>query len=149
MPVDKKAPQEKNGPAGPRLHGDLLTGSLLAFLRNVDAHGYQLKQRLEDAGLPAFDSGTIYRTLRQLERSGLVSSFWDMSPSGPARRMYSLTKAGEAFLSGWIDVLQNYERIVQSALKEYERNTPWLRKEAPVHQERKRAARKTKKDGAT
>jgi poly-beta-hydroxybutyrate-responsive repressor len=122
--------RKKNGQPAPRLHGDLLTGSLLAFLRNVDAHGYQLKQRLEDAGLPAFDSGTIYRTLRQLERSGLVSSFWDMSPSGPARRMYSLTKAGEAFLSTWIDVLQHYEKIMQSALKEYERNTAWLRKEA-------------------
>jgi hypothetical protein len=24
------------------------------------------------AGLPAFDSGTVYRTLRQLEKTGLV-----------------------------------------------------------------------------
>jgi PadR family transcriptional regulator, regulatory protein PadR len=120
---------KKNGQRAPRLHGDLLTGSLLAFLRNYNAHGYELAERLREAGLPAFDSGTIYRTLRQLERSGLVSSFWDMSPSGPARRMYSLTKTGEAFLSTWIDVLQHYEKIVQSALKDYERNTAWLRKD--------------------
>ena len=57
----------------------------------------------------------MYRTLRQLERSGFVSSFWDTSESGPARRMYSLTKAGELFLSGWIDVLQNYQNILQKA----------------------------------
>jgi poly-beta-hydroxybutyrate-responsive repressor len=132
MAEQPPVPETKNGRPAPRLHGDLLTGSLLAFLRNYDAHGYQLAQRLTEAGLPAFDSGTIYRTLRQLEKSGLVSSFWDMSPSGPARRMYSLTKAGETFLSAWIDVLQHYDRIVQSALREYERNTSWLRKDAPA-----------------
>src|SRR3989304_1848434 len=80
----------------PRLHGDLLSSSLLAFLRNWNAYGYQLVQELARAGLPAFDSTPVYRTLRQLERAGLVSSFWDTSQSGPARPMYSLTRAGHA-----------------------------------------------------
>lgn len=104
----------------PRLHGDLLASSLLAFLRNWPAYGYQLVRELSKAGLPAFDSATVYRTLRQLERSGLVSSFWDTSESGPARRMYSLTKAGEAFLSLWLDALSHYQNILQSALNSYE-----------------------------
>jgi DNA-binding PadR family transcriptional regulator len=55
--------------------------------------------------------------LRQLEKTGLVSSFWDTSESGPARRMYSLTKAGEMFLSGWIDVLSNYQKVLRDALE--------------------------------
>lgn len=100
-----------------RLHGDLLTTSLLAFLRNWNAYGYQLTQQLSEAGLPAFDSGTVYRTLRQLEKSGLVSSFWDTSESGPARRMYSLTKAGDIFLSGWIDALGRYQAVLQQTLE--------------------------------
>jgi len=104
----------------PRLHGDLLASSLLAFLRNWPAYGYQLVQELSKAGLPAFDSATVYRTLRQLEGSGLVSSFWDTSQSGPARRMYSLTEAGEAFLKLWLDVLSHYQDILQSALNSYE-----------------------------
>ncbi len=99
----------------PRLHGEMLSTSLLAFLKGWNAYGYELTQRLAAAGLPESDSGTVYRTLRQLERSGFVSSFWDTSESGPARRMYSLTKAGELFLSGWIDVLQNYQNILQKA----------------------------------
>jgi poly-beta-hydroxybutyrate-responsive repressor len=102
----------------PRLHGELLSTSLLAFLKNWNAYGYQLAQRLNESGLPDFDSGTVYRTLRQLERSGLVSSFWDTSASGPARRMYSLTAAGDIFLSGWIDILQNYQRVLQKALND-------------------------------
>lgn len=100
----------------PRLHGELLSTSLLAFLKNWNAYGYQLTQQLAEAGLPEFDSGTVYRTLRQLEKSGLVSSFWDTSESGPARRMYSLTKAGDIFLNGWIDILQNYQAMLQKAL---------------------------------
>ena len=83
----------------PRLHGELLSTSLLAFLKNWNAYGYQLTQRLADSGMPECDSGTVYRTLRQLEKSGFVSSFWDTSESGPARRMYSLTQTGDLFLS--------------------------------------------------
>ena len=115
MAEDKKGPP-RDQPF--RLHGDLLTTTLLAFLKNWNAYGYQLTQRLAEAGLPAFDSGTVYRTLRQMERTGMVSSFWDTSESGPARRMYSLTKAGELFLSGWIDVLGKYQAVLQKTIED-------------------------------
>ena len=109
-----------NQPLQPRLHGDMLVSSLLALLRRWNAYGYQLVQELGKAGLPAFDSATVYRTLRQLERAGLVSSFWDTSESGPARRMYSLTKTGEAFLDLWLDLFGRYQNVLQSALKSLE-----------------------------
>ncbi len=101
----------------PRLHGDLLSSSLLAYLRRWNAYGYQLVQELGKAGLASFDSTTVYRTLRQLERAGLVSSFWDTSESGPARRMYSLTKAGETFLELWLDLFGRYQKVLQSAIE--------------------------------
>jgi poly-beta-hydroxybutyrate-responsive repressor len=108
------AESEKNeaGPfKTPRLHGDLLATSLLGLLRDWNAHGYQLAQRLAEAGLPPFDVGTIYRTLRQLEKAGLVSSLWDTSESGPAKRTYSLTTAGELFLGNWANMLQRYQSL--------------------------------------
>ncbi len=114
MPEPSGAPDVQ-----PRLHGELLSTSLLAFLKNWNAYGYQLTQRLAEAGMPECDSGTVYRTLRQLERSGLVSSFWDTSESGPARRMYSLTAAGDMFLAGWIQVLQNYQAVLQQAMNAF------------------------------
>ncbi len=104
----------------PRLHGELLSTSLLAFLKNWNAYGYQLTQRLADSGMPECDSGTVYRTLRQLEKSGFVSSFWDTSESGPARRMYSLTQTGDLFLSGWITALQNYQNVIQKAMTDWD-----------------------------
>jgi poly-beta-hydroxybutyrate-responsive repressor len=104
----------------PRLTGDLLSSSLLAYLRRWNAYGYQLVQELAKSGLPSFDSTTVYRTLRQLERAGLVSSFWDTSESGPARRMYSLTRAGETFLELWLDLFGRYQKVLHSALDSLE-----------------------------
>lgn len=113
--VNGRAP-EAALPFSPRLHGDLLSSSLLAYLRRWNAYGYQLVQELAKAGLASFDSTTVYRTLRQLERAGLVSSFWDTSASGPARRMYALTKAGEAVLDVWLELFGRYQKVLHSAL---------------------------------
>lgn len=114
MNTTPPSPPTAAGPAGPRLHGDLLTTSLLALLRGWNGYGYQLSQRLKGCGLPAFDQGTVYRTLRHLEKSGLVSSFWDTSESGPARRMYSLTAAGEIFLTNWLNALEQYQGFLRT-----------------------------------
>jgi len=104
----------------PRLHGEMLATSLLAFLKGCNAYGYQLSQQLSDSGLPQSDSGTVYRALRQLESSGFVSSFWDTSDQGPARRMYSLTAAGELFLRTWIDALNRYQEVLTGALASFD-----------------------------
>jgi poly-beta-hydroxybutyrate-responsive repressor len=108
---------ETEAKPGPRLHGDILATSLLAFLKMSSAYGYHLVQQLGDAGLPQFDSGTVYRTLRQLEKTGLVSSFWDTSASGPARRMYKLTAAGQVFLMTWFEALERHQAVLRKALE--------------------------------
>ena len=104
----------------PRLHGEMLATSLLAFLKGCNAYGYQLNQQLNESGLPESDSGTVYRSLRQLENSGFVSSFWDTSEQGPARRMYSLTAAGDMFLRTWLDALNRYQEVLAGALERFE-----------------------------
>lgn len=108
------------GETAPRLHGEMLATSLLAFLKGCNAYGYQLARQLTETGLPQPDSGTVYRALRQLEGSGFVSSFWDTSDQGPARRMYSLTTAGELFLRAWIEGLERYREVLRGALAGFE-----------------------------
>lgn len=115
--MTKENPTPTGAAPGPRLHGELLSTSLLAFLKNWNAYGYQLSQKLAESGMPECDSGTVYRTLRQLEKSGFVSSFWDTSESGPARRMYSLTAAGDLFLATWMQAFQNYQSVLQQAMQ--------------------------------
>lgn len=96
-----------------RTPGEMLTAHLLALLRGWSGYGYELSQRLEEAGLGSYNSGTIYRTLRQMEKLGLVSSMWDTSEDGPARRIYSMTAAGTMFLKNWIDLLEAHQRTLE------------------------------------
>ncbi len=106
---------ERKDAGAPRLQGDMLSATLLALLKQYDAYGYELTAKMTAAGLPAFDSSALYRHLRQLEASGLVSSLWDTSASGPARRIYSLTAAGELFLNAWAGTMQAFQQVMEAA----------------------------------
>ena len=97
--------------------GEMLTAHLLALLKGWSGYGYELAQRLEEAGLGTYNSGTIYRTLRHMEKMGLVSSLWDTSEDGPARRMYTLTGAGNIFLKNWIDMLEWHHNMLQQFMQ--------------------------------
>jgi poly-beta-hydroxybutyrate-responsive repressor len=88
----------------------MLTAHLLALLKGWPAYGYELAQRLDEAGFGELNKGTIYRTLRQMERSGLVDSRWDTSSAGPARRVYDLTVAGSLFLEHWFAFIDAHRR---------------------------------------
>jgi poly-beta-hydroxybutyrate-responsive repressor len=82
-------------------------------------HGYQILQTLSVFGLAAFDPTTVYRTLRRLEKDGLLMSGWEIGDSGPARRVYSLTEAGENFLQTWASALEHYQSILNRFFEVY------------------------------
>ena len=71
---------------------------LLLMLRQWSSYGYALMEKMSTFGVAAMNPGTFYRTLRQMEKDGMVSSSWDTSEGGPARRVYSITDAGESYL---------------------------------------------------
>jgi PadR family transcriptional regulator PadR len=70
----------------------------LVILREQTSYGYELMERIEEFGFKEINPGTMYRKLRQMEREGLCKSVWETSGSGPARRLYSVTVEGEAYL---------------------------------------------------
>ena len=77
---------------------NLMIPVLLLSLRNWNLHGYKLIQELSRFGFSSVDQGNVYRTLRQLEKDDMVKSEWDTTTGGPAKRIYSITEAGEAYL---------------------------------------------------
>lgn len=84
---------------------------LLYLIRQNPSYGYQLTEeigRLPFPG-PAPDSAAVYRTLRQLEGDGLVSSRWHHGEVGPSRRVYAITPSGEERLAIWVEALE--ERV--------------------------------------
>jgi DNA-binding PadR family transcriptional regulator len=80
--------------------------AFLALLAKRPAHGYELKQALENAfgpGWPQINFGQIYTTLSRLERDGLVRS-QDVPQEGrPDKRVYELTPQGRHSLQEWVE----------------------------------------------
>jgi DNA-binding PadR family transcriptional regulator len=73
------------------------------------SYGYELSSELAKHALTdaEIEAAALYRTLRQLEKSGFVHSEWDSGHSGPARRLYVLTELGEVHLEEWVTVLDH------------------------------------------
>ncbi len=113
------AKQEKQDSDGPKVSasGDMLTAHLLAMLKGWSAYGYELAQRLEESGLGTYNKGSIYRLLRQLEESGMVSSKWDTSNDGPARRIYDLTANGSLFLENWMTMIKMHQNFIAGLME--------------------------------
>jgi PadR family transcriptional regulator PadR len=95
--------------------------ALLLLLRERRAHGYDLLDRLPElTGDERVDVGNLYRVLRSLEEQGLVSSEWDESLPGPAKRTYELTDAGGEALDRWAASLADTRTHIDRFLDRYE-----------------------------
>ena len=81
---------------------------LLVMLKDHNLHGYEIMKELKDKFDVITDPGTIYRALRQLERDGYISSWWDPKEQGPARRIYTITDNGCTALQLWNTALVQY-----------------------------------------
>jgi DNA-binding PadR family transcriptional regulator len=94
---------------------------LLFLLKRKDrAYGYELANDLRAYALTdaEIEVAALYRTLRQLEESGCVTSEWDVEGSGPARRVYVLTARGEEHFQEWVTVLDHMSRSMKRFVKE-------------------------------
>lgn len=88
---------------------ELSTGTVALALLAVLArgsepmYGYQIAKTLEQFGdgVLSGKQSALYPVLRNLEAGALLSSHVGPSVSGPPRRYYRITKAGQAALREW------------------------------------------------
>lgn len=94
---------------------------LLLMLRRGDAHGYALLNGLDEFGLSPenLDPSIIYRTLREMETSGWVSSYEGEESLGPQRRVYRLTQEGQRHLAIWMEDLERAKREIELLIDRY------------------------------
>jgi len=87
---------------------------VMVLLADGPVHGYAIIGLLEAMGITAgaVDVGQVYRTLRDLEDAGQVTSVWSNESAGPQRRDYRLTEAGYAALDEWAAVMRERARLV-------------------------------------
>jgi PadR family transcriptional regulator len=94
---------------------------LLVMLAEKNLHGYEIAKELNEKFEVITDAGSVYRALRQLERDGYISSWWNPSGQGPARRFYALTQPGRGALRAWSEALEQYRSNLETFFELYER----------------------------
>jgi len=95
--------------------------AILLLLRERPAHGYELLEYLPElTGEQRVEMGNLYRLLRALEEEGLLSSKWDETSPGPAKRRYAITSGGERLLDQWVEALQRSQERTARFLERYE-----------------------------
>lgn len=97
---------------------------ILLSLSIQRAHGYFIEQYLRGLGLMHVEMSTLYRTLRQMEKDGLVLSTWEPGPDGPARRVYCLTDAGRWWLDASAAALESYRALIDRFFGSYSGRSP-------------------------
>ncbi|MFM2023622.1 MAG: hypothetical protein RIR89_1014 [Actinomycetota bacterium] len=100
----------------------LLKGALdlaiLAVIRIDDQYGYEIAKRLRESGFTEIGDASVYGTLRRLESSGSLKSYFMESDDGPNRKYYSITKSGLAELSSAEKTWSHFSKTMTSLLAE-------------------------------
>lgn len=110
--------RENNG--GAALPRHYLKPCLLLLLAEGPSHGYELLEQVRRLGIKGAEPGGLYRYLRAMEKEDLVSSWWEPSQAGPARRTYVLTDGGRAALNESVRSLRDVFRILVGLLDRYD-----------------------------
>jgi len=92
---------------------------ILAVLSDAPRHGYAIAREIERRSSNALKAGegSLYPALRALENDGLVAGTWEIQPSGPARKVYSLTDAGRSELAKRTKAWKEYASAVGLVLE--------------------------------
>ena len=91
---------------------------LLKVQADADApmYGYQIAKLLESENeeVQLIKQGALYPVLRSLESSGLLESEVEPSVSGPPRRYYRITEAGQETLERWRKIWNQTKALVDT-----------------------------------
>lgn len=95
---------------------------LLLLLYKEPGHGYGLIEQLSFFGFieENFNVSSLYRTLRKMEKDGLVISSWLEGSQGPKKRVYNITDVGKQELETWVVILKLRKERINKLINRYE-----------------------------
>ncbi len=100
---------------------DLRTAWLLLLLRDGASYGYELRRELRIRAME-LDPAVMYRSLRDMERAGLLCSRWMHSKAGPKRRVYDITAVGHVELARMGEAIKSTRDAQNAFLMALERD---------------------------
>ncbi|MCA9357086.1 PadR family transcriptional regulator [Candidatus Nomurabacteria bacterium] len=93
---------------------------VLLIIGTKPTYAPDILKQLKQANLLVVE-GTLYPLLSRMKRSELVTYVWEESKSGPPRKIYSLTKAGENALELIETAWKKLDTSVNKLIKQYEK----------------------------
>jgi len=87
---------------------------VLALLSEGESYAYEIASRLAD--VIGMSEGTIYPLMRRLQNERFVETYLVESASGPSRKYYRLTPAGEASFRSQKAAWLSFSTAVQGIL---------------------------------
>lgn len=106
-----------------RRGGWFLEPVLLYLLHRGPAHGYTLIDELGGYGLEGLHPSVAYRSLREMDQKGWVTSTWEVDESqGPPRRVYRLTALGHETLEASVQDLRQTHGLIGALMSAYDRH---------------------------
>ena len=96
---------------------------ILRVVCEKSTYGYDLIKSIEELsqGKHVVKSGTMYTTLRRMEKENLLKSNWKESKSGPDSRVYKITKKGKEYLKNWLEMVIERKKMMDKMTGFYEK----------------------------
>lgn len=93
----------------------------LLFLAENDLYGSAVlgEFRRRMPGYSA-DSAVVYRTLQEMEKEGLVVSYWKTETPGPATKWYRITDSGRKSLAEYRMEIEQRKQNLEFFLRTYQ-----------------------------
>lgn len=87
---------------------------LKSLARGGEMHGFEILEWIEEGSDAALvvEEGALYPALHRMEKRGLLTADWGVSPKGRRAKYYRLTPEGEASLVEQEDQWERYVRAV-------------------------------------
>jgi PadR family transcriptional regulator, regulatory protein PadR len=109
-------PDNYRAQAQAQMRKGVLELCILSILSQGDAYPTEIIDKLKETRLVVVE-GTLYPLLTRLKNTGLLGYRWEESTSGPPRKYYKLTQAGEEYLK---DLQLTWQELVIAVNKTIE-----------------------------
>jgi len=95
--------------------------SILLFLSKDLSYGYDLIEKLGRLGFhkESVDMGSVYKTLRKLEKEGFVKSSWQEARTRRKKRYYAITPRGKILLDMWTERIEERKQAMSRFIRLY------------------------------
>ena len=100
-----------------QLNKGLLEGCILKVIAQKSTYGYNIISILTEAGFSNIKESTLYPLLVRLEKKELITSFYEPSALGPARKYYQVTPGGTDYLNEFITAWKETQSFVDEILE--------------------------------